>query len=202
MEEIICPQCEWINLVESDVCENCGKELHQSVEKIKKTVWRVNCPHGNWYYDFPEKPDEKYPFKECPGCDDPRDKKDIAEIEAIPTIIYIEVSSENAVKPILTLINTWSKEWIEINEDEGILGWQGSVHPEFFSRQDGISRRHAGFIRKKDKWYIKHEQGQLGTKLNGILLETGRQYQIKSKDILVMGRVKYEIKIGDCNNAD
>lgn len=202
MDEIVCPGCGCVNPMESDECKVCGAELHESIVKIEKTVWRVSCPHGNWSYDFEEKPEGKYPFKECPGCYDPRDKKDIAEIEAIPTIVYIERSPSDTARQVLTLINTWSKERIEIIEDEGILGWEGSVHPEFFSRQDGISKRHASFSRKNDKWYIQHKEGQLETKLNGTLLDPGRRYQIKSKDTLVMGHVKFEIRIGESDNAD
>lgn len=205
-----CNVCEKVNKVNALRCEKCDAFIanlpvlnneevennpdNKAVDGIEYNEF-INCPVCDKEYILKN---SKKPRKcEICGYDElykiPIQNKSKENVEII---IEKEKGGKTGVnKNCVTfrLERETTKEILKIECKKGIIGVNGDVHLEYFSKLRYISRQHIIFELKDNGLFISDLNSTNKTKINGRLMEPHKEYEVKNMDIISIAIHNFKI---------
>lgn len=89
------------------------------------------------------------------------------------------------------LVHTGSGREIEIPIEGGIIGREADIGKELLYNNFYVSSHHAKIALREKGYIIIDEGSKNGTKLNGIKLEKGREYELTDGDSIVVANEQF-----------
>jgi hypothetical protein len=156
---------------------------------------------------------------ECRICENCNHQNDTSFLECIecgadlsfvhPTLIEVEKQNDEpeietvelTSEPRKTLqlqqlrfIGLKDYQVIDIPNEGGILGREGTISPFYFQDNLYVSNEHAEIILKNDGYVIIDLQSTNGTKINGTKIEKSKELSISPGDLVTIANMNFKVE--------
>jgi pSer/pThr/pTyr-binding forkhead associated (FHA) protein len=113
------------------------------------------------------------------------------EAVAIPEEIYLEVG-QGASKTEIRLKFQKMQLLVGRQPEDDEIGVDMNPYGAF---ENGVSRRHAAFIRRTEGLFIEDLGSTNGTRINGFTISANKAYRLRNGDEIEFGRLRTKIRM-------
>ncbi|MCM1170600.1 MAG: FHA domain-containing protein [Clostridium sp.] len=217
---VICDKCSSENPYGGEKCRSCGKDLtfippvekriadktEQNVKKcenkevesilLSKRYRKCNaCGTKNYLKDNEDVRkcincgnDELYKCRiEEENIDEPEKKE-----ESILHNVILEKKDDSCLKVKLIEKKTGRILFIQKNV---VLGRMGDIDQDLFLNYPYVSRVHCEVLISDGKCYVKAMSAPGGTRVNGVLVQEGKEKILKNGDLLSLANLHFKVNI-------
>jgi len=124
----------------------------------------------------------------CARCGAALGQTNISDAAQVNTVNIV------ASTPILTLTDVKTGKEIKI-EKSCILGREGDIESEYFSKSMHVSRKHSNIVLDKNEYKIEHLSNVSPTRVNNRVVSKGFKQIIRNGDVLAIADLEFKVSV-------